>query len=168
MQAIQDTPAMKLCEALEAIEAGNPEPTESRANKPFCFMCDYEPHCPTCLLQGERIMLNDDQQSDLYKAVYRQEAGAYTYPQQRLSFTKEQLADVMEEFRKLLHKYASWYDNTSRQMIQACYQNVLSRGDPSDKAALAIAFFKNDYQWASDDEKTFCREDDLEWRCPEQ
>lgn len=150
MQAIQDTSAMKLCEALEAIEAGNPEPTESHANEPFCFMCRYEPHCPTCLLQGERIMLNDDQQSDLYKAVYRQEAGAYTYPQQRLSFTKEQLADVMEEFRKLLHKYASWYDNTSRQMIQACYQKLCISGGTSNKVAIAIHFFEREFARASE------------------
>ena len=150
MQAIQDTPSMKLCEALEAIEAGNAEPTESRANKSFCFMCDDVPHCPTCLLQGERIMLNDDQQSDLYKAVYRQEAGAYTYPQQRLSFTKEQLADVMEEFRKLLHKYASWYDNTSRQIIQACYQKLCISGGTSNKVAIAIHFFEGEFARASE------------------
>lgn len=154
MQAIQDTPAMKLCEALEAIEAGNAEPTESRAkepfNKPFCFMCYYVPHCPTCLLQGERIMLSLDQQSDLYDAVYRQKAGAYTYPQQRLSFTKEQEKDVMEEFRVLLREYTPWYDNTSRRMIQACYQNLCMSGGTSNKVALAIHFFEGEFARASE------------------
>jgi hypothetical protein len=154
MQAIQDTPAMKLCEALEAIEAGNTEPTESHANepfiKPFCFMCRYEPHCPTCLLQGERIMLSSDQQSDLYDAVYRQKAGAYTYPQQRLSFTKQQLADVMEEFRVLLREYTPWYDNTSRRMIEACYQKLCISGGTSNKVAIAIHFFEGEFARASE------------------
>jgi len=33
---------------------------------------------------------------------------------------------------------------------------------------LAIAFFKEEYAQASDDEKTFCRENDLEWKYPEK
>jgi hypothetical protein len=32
--------------------------------------------------------------------------------------------------------------------------------DASDRTALAIEFFKEDYKWASDDAKTFCREPD--------
>ena len=142
---------MKLCEALEAIEAGNAEPTEeSHANKRFCFVCGDVPHCPTCLLQGERILLNFDQQSDLYDAVYRQKEGAYTYPQQKLSFTKQQLSDVMEEFRNLLREYAPWYKNTSRRMIQACYQNLCIRGGTSNKVALAIHFFEGEFARASE------------------
>jgi hypothetical protein len=102
------------------------------------------------LLQGERILLNDDQQSDLYKAVTRQKAGAYTYPQQRLSFTKQQLADVMEEFRNLLREYTPWYDNTSRQMIQACYQKLCISGGTSNKVAIAIEFFQREFVRASE------------------
>ena len=132
--------------AVQAIQATE----ESRANKPFCFVCRYEPHCPTCLLQGERIMLNFDEQSNLYDAVYRQKAGAYTYPQQRLSFTKQQLDDVMEEFRVLLREYMPWYDNTSRRMIQACYQNLCMRGGVCNKVALAIHFFEGEFARASE------------------
>jgi len=95
-------------------------------------------------------MLNDDQQSNLYDAVYRQKAGAYTYPQQRLSFTKQQLADVMEEFRVLLREYTPWYDNTSRQMIEACYQKLCISGGTSNKVALAIHFFEGEFARASE------------------
>jgi hypothetical protein len=133
---------------MQSIQAN--EAAESHTNKPFCFMCRYEPHCPTCLFQGERIMLDFDQQSNLYDAVYRQEAGAYTYPQQRLSFTKQQLADVMEEFRKLFHESAPWYDETSCQMIQACYHNLCMRGGVSNKVALAIHFFEGEFTRASE------------------
>jgi len=83
-----------------------------------------------------------------------------------LSFTQPQKGFEFGKLRVLLEKHAPWYNNMNRRMIQACYQRVRSRDDPSNKAALAIAFFKEDYMWASDDEKTFCREDDLNWRCP--
>ena len=149
MQAIQDTPSMKLCEALEAIEAGNAEPAESHAKR-FCLMCDDVPHCPSCLLQGERILLNDDQQSDLYDAVYRQKAGTYTYPRQRLLFTKEEADGVMEEFRNLLREYTPWYDNTSRRMIEACYQKLCISGGTSNKVAIAIHFFEGEFARASE------------------
>ena len=137
-------------QAVQAIQATEESHAIKPFIKPFCFMCPDIPHCPTCLLQGERIMLNDDQQSDLYDAVYRQEAGAYTYPQQRLSFTKQELADVMEEFRKLLYQCAPWYDNTSQQMIQACYQNLCMRGGVSNKVAIAIEFFEREFARASE------------------
>jgi hypothetical protein len=111
--------------------------------------------------EGTLMILDARQSSNLFVAMYQLELIG-------LSFTQPQMGFEFGKFRVLLQEYAPWYKSTNRRMIQACYQNVLSRGDPSDKAALAIAFFKNDYQWASDDEKTFCREDDLEWRCPEQ
>jgi len=113
----------------------------------FCIMCDEGvPRCPTCLLQpSDRILLNYDQQCDLYDAVYRQKAEPYSYPQRQLSFTKQQLSDIMEEFRNLLHEHTPWYDKTSRQHIQACYQNLCIRGGTCNKVALAIHFFEGEF-----------------------
>jgi hypothetical protein len=139
---------MQAVQAIQATEESHAD--KGMRSRIFCFVCGDVPHCPSCLLQGERILLSFDQQSDLYDAVYRQKAGAYTYPQQRLSFTKQQLADVMEEFRVLLREYTPWYDNTSRRMIQACYQNLCIRGGTSNKVALAIHFFEGEFARASE------------------
>lgn len=109
--------------------------------------------------EGTLMILDGSQSSNLYVAMYQLDLIG-------LSFTEPQLSFEIGKFRALLYEHAPWYDSTNRRMIQACYQNVRSRADTSDKAALAIALFKSDYQWASDDEKTFCREDDLNWRCP--
>ena len=113
--------------------------------------------------EGTIMMLDASQSSNLFVAINQLKLIG-------LSFTQPQMGFEFGKLRDLLREYAQWYESTNRRMIQACYLNVraFSACDPSDKAALAIAFFKNDYTWASDDEKTFCREDDLEWRCPEQ
>jgi hypothetical protein len=111
-------------------------------------------HCPmgSCG-EGTRMTLDAYQSSNLFVA-YRQ------LDLIGLSFTEPQLSFELGKFRALLREHAPWYDSINRRMIQACYQNMLACGYKSDKAALAIAFFKHDYKWASDDEKTFCREPD--------
>jgi hypothetical protein len=111
--------------------------------------------------EGTIMMLDASQSSNLFIAIYQLKLIG-------LSFTQPQMGFEFGKFRDLLRKNAQWYESTNRRMIQACYLNVraFSACDPSDKTALAIEFFKNDYMWASDDKETFCREDDLNWRCP--
>lgn len=105
------------------------------------------------------MMLDADQSANLFAAINQLKLIGP-------SLTQPQMGFEWGELRVLLEKHAPWYDRMNRQMIQACYLNVrvLSACDPSNKTELAIAFFKEDYKWASDDEKTFCREDDLNWR----
>jgi hypothetical protein len=112
--------------------------------------------------EGTPMILDASLSSNLFVAINQLELIG------RLSFIQPQKGFEFGKFRVLLRKNAPWYESTNRRMIQACYLNVraFSACDPSDKTALAIEFFKNDYMWASDDEKTFCREDDLNWRCP--
>lgn len=105
--------------------------------------------------EGTLMILDARQSSNLFVAMYQLDLIG-------LSLTQPQMGFEFGKFRVLLKEHASWYDRTNRRLIQACYQNVRERGDTSDKAALAIAFFKNDFLWASDDEKTFCRQDDLD------
>ena len=105
--------------------------------------------CPMGSCEGTLMMLDADQSSNLFAAIYQLKLIG-------LSFTQPQKGFEYGKFRVLLRKHAPWYDSTNRRMIQACYLNVRFCGDPSNKAELAIAFFKNDYLWASDEEKTFC------------
>ena len=107
--------------------------------------------CPMGSCEGTLMMLDADQSSNLFAAINQLKLIG-------LSFTQPQKGFEYGKFRVLLRKHAPWYDSTNRRMIQACYLNVrvLSACDPSNKAELAIAFFKNDYLWASDEEKTFC------------
>ena len=142
MQFIQATPATQL----EAIEASNAVPKEeSHADKGprrFCLSCEHgERRCPTCSFQGERIVLDYEQNLDLYEAVYGLVVDS-------LSYTKPQLESKLREFRTLLLEHALWYDGTSLQMIQACYQNLCMRGGTSKNAALAIHFFEKEYDLA--------------------
>jgi len=139
---MQSTPAMQLVQALEAIEANSSFPKEGTRRRIFCFACDDgEPRCPTCSFQGEHIVLDSDQTSDLFDAVYSTE-------ELKGFCTKEQMDAAMETFRGLLLEHAPWYDKTSLQMIQACYQNLCMRGGTSKKAALAIHFFEKEYDAA--------------------
>jgi hypothetical protein len=96
------------------------------------------------------MMLDADQSANLFAAINQLKLIG-------LSLTQPQMGFEWGELRVLLEKHAPWYDRTNRQMIQACYLNVrvLSACDPSNKTELAIAFFKEDYKWASDVE-TFC------------
>lgn len=106
------------------------------------------------------MILDARQSSNLFVAMYQLDLIG-------LSLTQPQLGFELGKFRVLLYEHAPWYDKMNRRMIQACYQSVRSHAaGESQKVALALAFFKEDYTWASDDEKTFCREDDLNWRCP--
>ena len=108
------------------------------------------------------MILDAYQSSNLFVAINQLELIG------RLSFIQPQKGFEFGKLRDLLRKNAPWYESTNRRMIQACYLNVraFSACDPNDKTKLAIEFFKNDYTWASDDENTFCRENDLDWRCP--
>jgi hypothetical protein len=136
---MQSTPAMQLSQALEAIEANSSFPTEGTRHRIFCFACsDEESRCPTCSFKGEHILLDCDQTSELFDAVYSmEELNGFC--------TKEQVDAAMETFRDLLLECTPWYDKTSLQMIQACYQNLCMRGGTSKKAALAIHFFEKEY-----------------------
>lgn len=142
IQSTQSTPATQL----EAIEASNAVPNEeSHADKGprrFCLSCEHgERRCPTCSFQGERIVLDYEQNLDLYEAVYGLEVDS-------LSFTKPQLERKLGAFRTLLLEHAPWYDRTSLQMIQACYHNLCMRGGTSKNAALATHFFEQEYDIA--------------------
>ena len=109
--------------------------------------------CPMGSCEGTLMMLDADQSANLFAAINQLKLIG-------LSLTQPQMGFEWGKFRVLLERHAPWYDRMNRQMIQACYMNVrvLSACDPSNKTELAIAFFKEDYKWASDDEKTFCRE----------
>jgi hypothetical protein len=89
------------------------------------------------------MMLDADQSANLFAAINQLKLIG-------LSFTQPQMGFEWGKFRVLLEKHAPWYNSTNRRMIQACYLNVRFCGDASDKNALAIAFFKNDYLWASE------------------
>jgi hypothetical protein len=142
---MHSTPAMQstqALEAIEAIEANSSFPMEGTRPRRFCLACeDGEPRCPTCAFQGEHILLDYDQTSDLFDTVYSME-------ELKGFCTKEQVDDAMETFRVLLLECAPWYDKTSLQMIQACYQNLCMRGGTSKRAALAIHFFEKEYDAA--------------------
>ena len=98
------------------------------------------------------MMLDARQNSNLYVAMLNMEE---LFP---LCLTQPQMGFEFGKFRVLLEEHAPWYDSTNRRMIQACYQTFCERGGTSLKYKLIIAFFKNDYLRASDEEKTFCRE----------
>ena len=144
-----------------------PPTEESQADKDINYplvTCDTcgaiwrsheQSRCPMDACEGMStlMILDARQSSNLFVAMYQLELIG-------LSFTEPQLSFEIGKFRALLNDHAPWYDCMNRRMIQACYQNLRSRDDKSDKAALAIALFQSDYKWASDDEKTFCREAD--------
>jgi len=142
---MQSTPATQPVQALEPSNAVPKE--ESHADKGirprrFCLSCDGgEPRCPTCSFQGERIVLDYEQNLDLFEAVYGLEVDS-------LSYTRPQLERKLGEFRTLLLEHALWYDGTSLQMIQACYHNLCMRGGTSKNAALATHFFEKEYDLA--------------------
>jgi hypothetical protein len=148
MQSMQSTPATQPVQALEPSNAVPKE--ESHADKGlrprrFCLSCEGgEPRCPTCSFQGERIVLDYEQNLGLFEAVYGLEVDS-------LSYTKPQLERKLRAFRTLLLEHAPWYDGTSLQMIQACFQNLCMRGGTSKNAALAIHFFEEEYKLANTD-----------------
>jgi hypothetical protein len=104
---------------------------------------------------GVRMFLTASQNSNLYVAVYNLDD---LFP---LCLTQPQMGFEFGKFRALLYEYAPWYDRTNRRMVQACYQSICDRMEGASlQYELAIAFFKEDYMQASDDEKMFCREAD--------
>lgn len=162
-------------QAIQAIQATEPaqidichtipvEPTEeSQADKGIdhplvsCGECDavWRSHgrsrCPMCGEdEGYRLSLTARQYSNLYVAM--------SNLQTKECYTEEQMELQMYRFRNLLLEEAPWYDMNSRQMIQACYDLVCERAGAHPNAAVAIAFFKEEYAFAPEEEKTFCPE----------
>jgi hypothetical protein len=159
MQAIQAIPVAATEES--QADKGIDHPLQTCAACGAIWRFDGRSLCPMDSCEEGTIMILDARKSlNLFVAIYQLELIG------GLSFIQPQKGFELGKLRVLLEKHAPWYDRMNRRMIQACYQRVRSRDDPSNKAALAIAFFKNDYTWASDDKNTFCPEDDLNWRCP--
>jgi hypothetical protein len=69
-------------------------------------------------------------------------------------YTEEQMELQMWRFRKLLLEDAPWYDSNSRQLIQACYQSVCDYIGTHHNASVAVAFFKEEYAFAPEEDKT--------------
>ena len=147
------------------IESSRPvEPTEeSQADKGIdhplvsCGTCGavWRAHersiCPMgACEEGVRLSLGARKWSNLYVAMSNLE--------HKECYTEEQMDLQMWRFRNVLREDAPWYDMNSRQMIQACYELVSARGGAHPNAAVAIAFFKEEYAFAPEEEKTFCPE----------
>jgi hypothetical protein len=121
----------------------------------FCWDCDTRwcsdelTRCPGCAREvGQRLTLDEKQTRDLKDTVT---ALDYTFPP-----WDEPPRDhaVWEEFRALLDEYAPWYDKTSRQTIQACYEALCARISCS-KTDFAIAFFEAEYENAPEVEMMY-------------
>jgi len=159
-------------QAIQAIQAAAPivhtipvAPTEeSQADKGIdhplfsCGECDtvWRSHgrsrCPMCAEdEGTHFSLTGCQNSNLYVAMRGLEETG-------LSYTEEQLERSMWRFRNLLREEAPWYNETSRQMIQACYECFLRRDREDLRVALAIHFFKEEFKYAPEEDNTFCPE----------
>jgi hypothetical protein len=69
-------------------------------------------------------------------------------------YTEEQMDLQLWRFRNFLRAEAPWYDMNSRQMIQACYEYVSVRMGQHLNSSVAIAFFKEDFEFAPEEEKT--------------
>ena len=147
MQAIQPIQATQVTEESQA-DKGIDHPLQSC--RCAIWRSRVRSLCPMGSCVGTLMMLDADQSANLFAAINQLKLIG-------LSLTQPQMGFEWGELRVLLEKHAPWYDRTNRQMIQACYLNVrvLSACDPSNKTELAIAFFKEDYKWASDVE-TFC------------
>jgi len=152
------------CEDAKTFPALEMPTEESQADKGIehilvsCSKCDtiwrsqVVSLCPKCGVRvGTRLLLEKEQNTDLFKAVRRQKLIG-------LSLTEPQLGFEFGRFRVLLREHAPWYDYKNRKMIQACYRDVRMRGGKSLQERLAIAFFEHDYRWSSDEKETFCRE----------
>ena len=92
------------------------------------------------------MSLTGRQNSNLYVAM--------SNLQHKECYTEEQMELQMWRFRKLLLEDAPWYDSNSRQLIQACYQNASERAGTHPNAAVAVAFFKEEYAFAPEEDKT--------------
>jgi hypothetical protein len=132
---------------------------ESQADKGIdhplvsCSECDtvWRSHgrsrCPTCACEeGTSFCLTADQNSNLFVAM--------SDLQTKECYTEEQMDLQIWRFRNLLREEAPWYDINSRQMIQACYEYVSVRMGQHLAADVAIALFKEDFEFAPEEEKT--------------
>ena len=132
---------------------------ESQADKGIdhplvsCGECDavWRSHgrsrCPMCAEdEGYRMSLTARQTSNLFVAMQ-----GLPYKE---SYTQEQMDLQIWRFRNLLREEAPWYDINSRQMIQACYEYVSARMGAHLAADVAIALFKEDFEFAPEEEKT--------------
>ena len=164
MQAIQAIQAAAEPVQIDICHTIPVMPTEeSQANKGIdhplvsCGECDavWRSHgrsrCPMCAEdEGYRMSLTACQNSNLYVAMSDLETREF--------YSEAQLDLAMWRFRNLLRENAPWYDMNSRQMIQACYEYVSARMGAHPAATVAIAFFKEEYTYASDEDNTFCPE----------
>ena len=164
MQAIQDIQAAAEPVQIDIYHTIPVMPTEeSQAYKGIdhplvsCGECDavWRSHgrsrCPMCAEdEGYRMSLTARQCSNLYVAMS-------DLPHKEC-YTEEQMDLQVWRFRNLLRAEAPWYDINSRQMIQACYEHVSARMGQHLAAAVAIALFKEDFEFAPEEEKTFCPE----------
>jgi hypothetical protein len=96
--------------------------------------------------EGYRLSLTARQNSNLYVAMSNLE--------HKECYTEAQMELQMWRFRNVLREDAPWYDMNSRQMIQACYQNVSERAGTHPNAAVAIAFFKEEFEFAPEEDNT--------------
>ena len=160
MQAIQDIQAAAEPVQTDIYHTIPVMPTEeSQADKGIdhplvsCGECDavWRSHgrsrCPMCAEdEGYRMSLTADQYSNLYVAMR-------DLPHKEC-YTEEQMDLQVWRFRNLLREEAPWYDINSRRMIQTCYENVSARMGAHPNAAVAIALFKEDFEFAPEEEKT--------------
>jgi hypothetical protein len=159
MQAIQAIQATESVQT-DIIYTVPVEPTEeSQADKGIdhplvsCGECDavWRAHgrsrCPMCAEdEGYRMSLTARQNSNLFVAMSDLKT--------KESYTQEQMDLQIWRFRNLLREEAPWYDINSRQMIQACYEYVSARVGAHPAAPVAIALFKEDFEFAPEEEKT--------------
>ena len=115
--------------------------------------------CPICAGDvGTILMLDYWQRVDLSEAVFDQKEARYFYTKEGVALPKEHFRRGLDEFRKLLDKYAPWYDRTSRKMIQACHFFLSTTSGMSPKEAIAIHFFEEEWKVAPEEKNTFCPE----------
>jgi hypothetical protein len=151
-------------QAIQALQATYAKPTEeSQADKQIthpirsCSTCkmvwrsDEQTLCPGCPYQvGTHLVLNEEQNSDLMKAVLNLELDTFSY-------SHEMWEMEMWRFQNLLQREAKWFTMDSRPILQACYEALHVREDRGRaKVALAISFFETQYIYAPEDENTFC------------
>ena len=159
MQAIQATQATQ-------IGIGHYVPVmptdESQADKGIdhpivsCWKCDTEwrshelSRCPGCARQvGAPRELDGTEKEELMDAIMHLDG--------EKTFDYNTECDTWE-FHLLLEKHASrWYDMSSRIIIQACYLSLLKYQlrRPHPKIAFALAFFRAEYDEASDSEMMY-------------
>jgi len=159
MQAIQAIQATESVQT-DIIYTVPVMPTEeSQADKGIdhplvaCGECDAvwrargRSRCPMCAEdEGYRMSLTARQNSNLFVAM--------SNLQHKECYTQEQMDLQIWRFRNLLREEAPWYDINSRQMIQACYEYVSARVGAHPAAPVAIALFKEDFEFAPEEEKT--------------